>query len=447
MSIESVLATLEGRQYQALALLKEFLSIPSVSAKPEHAPDVRRCAQWVADQCRNAQLQTSIMETGGHPVVVAKNKHIPGRPTILLYGHYDVQPPEPLNLWTTPAFEPTVRKDDHGHEAIYARGAADDKGQVMLHLEAINALQAHGMLGVNLTVLIEGEEEIGSDNLFAFVEKYADDLRADLCVISDTSMLDRHTPSITTGLRGLLYEEIILTGPSHDLHSGSYGGAVPNPANVLAQIIAAFHDTQGRVTIPGFYDGVQNLTAEEKRQMDLLPFDEKRWLKDIHIPFSSGEANYSVLERTSTRPTLDVNGLTSGYQGEGAKTVLPSIASAKVSMRLVPGQDPTFVREQFEMFVRARVPQNVKLELRNFGQASAVLTPIDSHAVRIGSAALQQIMGKPPVMIRGGGSIPVVSAFKEHLGVDTLMIGFGLPDDRIHSPNEKFDLECFYKGC
>jgi acetylornithine deacetylase/succinyl-diaminopimelate desuccinylase-like protein len=318
---------------------------------------------------------------------------------------------------------------------------------VLCHLEAIAALQAHGLLNVNVTLLIEGEEEIGSDHLFEFVEKYADDLRADLCVISDTSMLDRHTPSITTGLRGLLYEEIVLTGASHDLHSGSYGGAVPNPANVLAQIIAAMHDTQGRVTIPGFYDGVAPLTDEEKQQMNKLPFDEARWLKDLHIPFSSGESHYSILERTSTRPTLDVNGLTSGYQGEGAKTVLPSVASAKVSMRLVPGQDPTLIRQQFEMFVRSRVPENVKLELRNFGQASAVVTPIDSQAVRIGARALEQVFGKSPVMIRGGGTIPVISAFKEHLGVDSLMIGFGLPDDRVHSPNEKFDLACFYGGC
>jgi len=445
-NLNDVLATIEGRKHQALTLLKEFLAIPSVSAKPDHASEVRRCANWVADQCKAAALETSVMETGGHPAVVAKNKHVPGRPTILLYGHYDVQPPEPLELWKSPPFEPTVRKDDHGHEAIFARGAADDKGQVLLHLEAITAWQAHGGVPVNLTLLIEGEEEVGSDNLYAFVDKYAEDLRADLCVISDTGMLDRHTPSITSGLRGLVYEEIILTGPNHDLHSGSYGGAVPNVANILCQIIAAFHDTQGRVTIPGFYDDVQPITKEEKKQMDQLPFDEAHWLADLKIPFSSGEANFSILERTSTRPTLDVNGLTAGYQGEGAKTVIASIASAKVSMRLVPVQDPTNVRQNFEAFVRARVPGNVKLELRNFGEATAVITPIDSAAAKIGALALEQVFAKPPVFIRGGGTIPVVSAFKQYLGIDTLMIGFGLPDDRVHSPNEKFDLMCFHKG-
>src|SRR5689334_20060436 len=349
-SLDQVLATLEGRKHQSLASLKELLAIPSVSTKPEHKPDMQRCATWLSDQLQRAGLDVKIMATGGgkgHPVVVAKNKHQPGRPTVLFYGHYDVQPPEPLNEWKSPPFEPTVRKDDNGFDAVFARGAVDDKGQVWAHCEAIIAWQAHGGLPVNLTMLIEGEEEIGSDHLETFVRENKDLLKADLCLISDTGLFERGVPAITYSLRGLVYEEVFLTGPSHDLHSGGYGGAVPNPANVLCELLATLHDKDNRVNIPGFYDDVETLTSKEKEMWAKLPFDEKHFMHELALPSLSGEKGYTTLERLWARPTLDINGLTAGYQGHGAKTVIGAKASAKVSMRLVPRQDPKKIQELF----------------------------------------------------------------------------------------------------
>lgn len=450
--LNDVIQTLNGRKFQALEKLKEFLSIPSVSTKPENAQDVRRCANWLCDHLKFAHLEASVMETvnehgrPGHPVVVAKNKHVAGRPTILLYGHYDVQPPEPLELWKSPPFEPTVRKDENGFDAVYARGAVDDKGQVWAHVEAITAWQAHGGLPVNLVTLFEGEEEIGSPSLETFVRHHADHLKADVCLISDTGMMDRDTPAIEYGLRGLAYAEIRLTGPSHDLHSGAYGGAAPNPANILAKVIASLHDEKGRVNLPGFYDDVVTIDANEKKLMSMLKFDEAKWLKGIDVPFAGGDQDYTILERITARPTLDVNGLTAGYQGAGAKTVIASQASAKVSMRLVPRQDPEKIRQSFEAAVRERCPKNVKLEIEWFGLAPAVMTPIDSEATRLAAEAIELAFGKKPVFTRGGGTIPVSAAIKTVLGCDALFVGFGLPDDRIHSPNEKFDLDMFYKG-
>lgn len=444
--IDDVLATLRGRRYQAVEKLKEFLRMPSVSTKPENANDVRRCAQWLCDHFRYAALETSVMETAGHPVVVAKNKHIPGRPTVLLYGHYDVQPPEPLDLWTTPPFEPTVRKDANGYDALYARGAVDDKGQVWAHVEAITAWQAHGGVPVNLTVLIEGEEEIGSPNLEAFIAQYAENLKADVCLISDTGAVDRHTPAIEYGLRGLVYMEVTLKGASHDLHSGTFGGAAPNPANALCDLIASLKDADGRVTIDGFYADVLPVDDRERELMKKLPFDEAAWLKSIDVKSATGEKGFSILERTTARPTLDVNGLTAGYQGAGAKTVIASVASAKISMRLVPNQDPAKIRASFEKAVRERVPANVEVSIACFGEASPVLTPIDSAATKLAAQAIERGFGKPPVFSRGGGTIPVTAMIKRLLGCDTLFVGFGLPDDRMHSPDEKFDLEMFHRG-
>ncbi|HQY88227.1 MAG TPA: dipeptidase [Tepidisphaeraceae bacterium] len=451
-TLEKVQATLDGRKHQALEKLKEFLSMPSVSAKPDHADHVRDCARWLADQLKFAMLDVSLMEThngkgkAGHPVVIAKNKHIAGRPTVLLYGHYDVQPPEPLDLWKTPPFEATVRKDETGHDAIYARGAVDDKGQVWAHVEAITAWQAHGGVPLNLIVLIEGEEEVGSEGLETFIKEHADQLRADICLISDTGIPDRSTPAITYGLRGLVYAQINLKGPSHDLHSGQFGGATPNPANILCQIISSFHDSQGRVTIPGFYDDVQIVPMEERKILRSKEFDDDAFLGGIKVPFSSGEAGFNIAERICIRPTLDVNGLTSGYQGVGAKTVLPSVASAKVSMRLVPNQNPYEIRDAFERAVKARVPNNVTCEIEFFSESWPAVTPIDSKASKLAAEAVEIAWGKKPAFIRGGGSIPVVADIKRLLNCDTLLVGFGLPDDRVHSPNEKMDLECFYKG-
>lgn len=450
--LKDVLATLEGRKFQSVEKLKEFLSIPSVSTAPDRAADVRRAAAWLADQLKFAELTASVMETTddsgkpGHPVVVAKNKHVAGRPTVLLYGHYDVQPPEPLELWKTPPFEPTIRPDENGFDAIYARGSADDKGQVWAHVEAITAWQAHGGVPLNLIVLVEGEEEIGSPNLERFIEHHKEQLKADVCLISDTGAIDRKTPSIEYGLRGLAYAEISLVGPSHDLHSGSAGGAAPNPANVLCAIIASLHDSAGRVTIPGFYDDVLALSAAEKELNKQIKFDDAAWLKAIDVPFAGGDRDYPIYERITSRPTLDVNGLTAGYQGAGAKTVIASKASAKVSMRLVPKQDPQKIRAAFEKAVRAICPANVKCEIAWFGLAPAIITPIDSPATELAAQAIEVAFGRRPVFSRGGGTIPVAGAIKKILGCDTLFVGFGLPDDRIHSPNEKFDVEMLHKG-
>jgi acetylornithine deacetylase/succinyl-diaminopimelate desuccinylase-like protein len=445
--LDRVLQTIDGRRDASLAALKDFLRIPSVSTKPDHKRDMLRCATWLADQLKFGGLTVEILPTRGHPVVLATNRHEPGRPTILFYGHYDVQPAEPLELWKTPPFEPTVRKDDTGHDAVFARGAVDDKGQVWCHVEAILAWQAHGGLPVNLIVLIEGEEEIGSEHLAEFVRANKDKLRADLCIISDTNQFARGVPAITYGLRGLVYEEVKLTGPGHDLHSGMYGGAVPNPANVLCELIATLHNDDGSVNIPGFYDDVVPLTPEEKALWKKLPFDEEQYKRELGLSELSGENGYTTLERSWARPTLDVNGLTAGYQGPGAKTVIGSWGSAKVSMRLVPNQDPQKIQAAFRAAIRDRVPGNVKLEFTLEGHnALPVVVPIDTPATKLAAEALAVGFGKQPTFIRGGGTIPVVGMLKQELDLDTLLIGFGLPDDRVHSPNEKFDLSAFCAG-
>ncbi|MFN4244189.1 MAG: dipeptidase [Tepidisphaerales bacterium] len=453
MSKERLSRVLErlGQRQQggALAGLMELLRVPSVSAKSAHADDCRRCAAWLAERFRACGLKAEVCETGGgrgRPAVVAEGPSVAGRPTLLLYGHYDVQPPEPLELWHTPPFEPTVRRTDAGTEAVFARGAADDKGQVYAHLEAIAAWQAEGGLPVNLKVLIEGEEEVGSANLEAFIAENAARLRADIAVISDTGQFARGVPALTYGLRGLVYEEMTLTGPSHDLHSGGYGGFAPNPGNVLCKLIASLHDEQGRVNLPGFYDDVEPLTEAERAAWAKLPFDVQRECAEIGIPFDSGEAGYTPLERLWARPTCDVNGLTCGYQGEGAKTVLPSRASCKVSFRLVPRQDPQKVLASFRAAMRQRCPENVKLEFANHGASPAVVVPVDTPAAKLALAAIEAGFGRPATFIRGGGSIPVVGTLKRELGIDTLLVGFGLPDDRVHSPNEKFELESLYAG-
>jgi acetylornithine deacetylase/succinyl-diaminopimelate desuccinylase-like protein len=454
--LEDVLKTIDGRRDQSLAQLKDFLSIPSISAQPDHKPDMQRCAQWLADQLKFAAMDVAIMPTGtfdklsagtfdklsaGHPCVVAKNKHQAGRPTVLLYGHYDVQPPEPLEQWTTGPFEPTVRGG-----AIYARGAADDKGQVWAHVEAITAWQAHGGPPINLTVVIEGEEEIGSDHLPPFFQEHREALRADIAVISDTNQFAKGLPAITYGLRGLCYAEVFITGPSHDLHSGLFGGAVVNPANLLCEIVASLHDEKGRVTIPGFYDDVVPLTETERALWRKLPFSDDDFAKRVGLKRSTGEEGYSAIERKWARPTCDVNGITTGYQGPGAKTVIPSTASMKISMRLVPNQDPEKIQAAFEKAICAKCGDQVQVRFIWHGASKPVLVPIDSRPMQLAAEAVAQGFGIKPTLMREGGSIPVVGLIKQTLGIDTLLVGFGLPDDRVHSPNEKFDLDALHGG-
>lgn len=439
--LDQVLETINGRTDASLALLSDFLSIPSVSAQPDHAEDMTQCANWLADQLRYAMLNVQVLPTGGAPIVLAKNKPQPGRPTVLLYGHYDVQPPEPLDKWTSPPFAPAVRDGK-----LYARGACDDKGQVWCHAEAILAWQANGGLPVNLTVLIEGEEEVGSENLERFVEEHRDELKADICVISDTGQLARGVPTITYGLRGLLYAELFLTGPAHDLHSGIYGGGVPNPANALCHLLASLHNTDGTINLPNFYADVIPLTDAEREAWRALPFDEAAMKRELNLTELAGEAGFTTLERRWARPTCDVNGITTGYQGDGAKTVIPSAASAKVSFRLVPDQDPEAIKVEFEKAMRDRLPPGITMKIAYHGCSPGVMTPHDSKAAKLAAEAVEIGFGQPPAFIREGGSIPVVGLFKETLGVDTLLVGFGLPDDRLHSPDEKFDLAQFYAG-
>lgn len=438
---EQVLQTIESRREASVSGVSEFLRFASVSTKPEHATDVNRCGNWLSERLKSAGLSSQVLPTAGHPVVLAKNEHTPGRAAVLFYGHYDVQPPEPLDKWVTPPFEPAIRNG-----AIHARGACDDKGQVWAHVEAVSAWQRHGGLPVNLTMLIEGEEEIGSPNLEPFVRQHQDELRADVAVISDTGQFAKGVPALTYGLRGLVYCEVFITGADHDTHSGMFGGAIPNPANVLCLLLATLHNANGRVNLPGFYDDVRPLSDAERQGWAKLPFDERRLLEDLKLERTTGEAGYSSLERAWGRPTCDVNGLTSGYQGHGAKTIIPSAASAKVSMRLVPDQDPRKVVEIFEGTLRERCPDTVSIKFARHGLAFPVLVPREGPAMRLASEAVQSGFGAAPVLIREGGTIPVVGTIKSTLGMDTLLVGFGLPDDRVHSPNEKFDLDALHKG-
>jgi len=397
-------------------------------------------------------LTARVRETGGHPAVVARSRARPDRPTVLIYGHYDVQPPEPLEQWESPPFEPVVRKDAAGFEAVFARGAADDKGQVWAHVAALAAWNESGGGGlpVNVILLIEGEEEVGSEHLEAFIAANRAELAADIAVISDTNQFARGVPAITYGLRGLCYMEIELVGASHDLHSGLFGGAVPNAANALAGLLAGLHDEQGRVTIPGFYDSVRPLSDREREAWEKLPFDEGGFFAGLGLDAAQsaefGERGYTTLQRRWARPTCDVNGITTGYQGAGAKTVIPSRASAKVSMRLVPDQDPADIAAAFEGTMRERCPAGVRISFKQHGLSPAAITPIDSPAIRCAERALEIGFGAAPTLMREGGSIPVVGLLKRQLGVDCLMVGFGLPDDRIHSPNEKFDLAALHGG-
>ena len=423
--------------------LKGLLAIPSISALPEHASDVRRCAEWCAGEMSRIGLEhVRLIETPGNPVVYGDWQHAAGAPTILFYGHYDVQPVDPLELWESPPFEATVRDGE-----IYARGAADDKGQVFMHLKAVEAhLKQNGRLPVNMKFMIEGEEEVGSAHLDDFVRDHKDDLAGDVVVISDSTMFARGVPSICYGLRGLVYFQLDLRGSSTDLHSGSFGGAVANPAMVLAQVLTQMKDRGGRIKIPGFYDSVVPLTDEERQAWQTLPFNEKKYRKDFGIPKVSGETGYSTLERTWARPTFEINGLLSGFTGEGAKTVLPAVAMAKVSMRLVPNQDPDKIAELFEAYVRKVTPKTVELKVTRMHGGKPWMTSYDNAYVQAAARAIEQGFGQKPVLTREGGSIPVVSTFQEELGLPSVLFGVGLPDENAHAPNEKLDVSNFHNG-
>jgi len=450
-SLDPVLAHIQSRHGAAVADLSEFLRFASVSADPARAADVAACAQWLAGRISATGLAAEVAMTPGHPIVLARNEHRPNRPTILLYGHYDVQPPEPLEGWTTPPFEPTVRTTAAGTQAIFARGAADDKGQVWAHMEAIAAWQGvGGGLPINLICLFEGEEEVDSHHLADFLKQRGPILRADVAVISDTNGLARGVPAITTGLRGLVYSEITLRAAANDLHSGIHGGAVRNPALALAKLLADLHDSSGRVTLDGFYDGVELPAQSERRAWAQLNFDERAYASGLQLARGAetlaGEAGFTTLERKWARPTCDVCGLTSGYQGPGAKTIIPASANAKVSFRLVPGQDPLRVRAAFEKFARDRCPPGLALKVSHYAAAPAVLLDHKGPWATAASEAMAHGFGASPVLIREGLTIPVVNLLKSTLGVDTLLLGFGLPDDSPHAPNEKFDLENLRAG-
>ena len=423
--------------------LKNYLAIPSVSALPVHAPDVRRCAEWTADEMRRIGLENvRLIDTPGNPIVYGDWMHAEGAPTILFYGHYDVQPVDPVDLWESPPFEATVRDGE-----LYARGAADDKGQVFMHLKAIEAhLAQGGRLPVNIRLIVEGEEEVGSTHLDTFIRDHKAELTADVVVISDSAMFDRGVPSICYALRGLVYFQIDLRGTSSDLHSGVFGGAVANPAMVLAQILAQVKDRSGRIRIPGFYDAVVPLTDEERAAWRTLPFNERTYRRDLGAPKLAGEPGYSVLERVWARPTFEVNGLLSGFTGEGAKTVIPAVAMAKVSMRLVPDQDPDRIADLFDGYLRKVAPKTVELTVTRMHGGKPWITGYDNAFIRAAGRAIEQGFGKTPVFCREGGSIPVVSTFKEELGLPAVLFGVGLPDENAHAPNERLDLSNFQNG-
>jgi acetylornithine deacetylase/succinyl-diaminopimelate desuccinylase-like protein len=423
--------------------LKEYLAIPSISALPAHAADVRKCAEWTAAEMTRIGLQNvRLIETPGHPVVYGDWLGAEGAPTILFYGHYDVQPVDPLDLWESPPFEATVRDGE-----LYARGAADDKGQVFMHFKAIEAhMKQNGRLPVNIKIILEGEEEVGSSHLDDFVRDHQQDLAADVVVISDSPMFDRGVPSICYGLRGLVYFQIDLRGTKSDLHSGSFGGAVANPAMVIAQILAQMKDRGGRIRIPGFYDDVRELREEERGEFRKLPFNETRYRKELGAPKLFGESGYTTLERVWGRPTFEVNGLLSGFTGDGAKTVIPAVAMAKVSMRLVPDQNPDTIAQRFEEYVKKVSPKTVELTVTRMHGGKPWMTDFDNPFVQAAARAIEKGFGKTPVFNREGGSIPVVATFQELLGLPSVLFGVGLPDENAHAPNERLDLGNFQGG-
>ncbi len=425
-----------------LSELFQWLRIPSISADSKHKGDIRKAAEFLRDKLTEAGAdKVEICETAGNPIVYAEKIIDPALPTVLIYGHYDVQPPDPLNLWDSAPFEPTIRE-----EKIYARGACDDKGQAYMHVKAFETMRSLNRLACNLKFMVEGEEEVGSDNLGHFVTQHKSKLKADVILISDTAMISLETPSITTGLRGLSYVEVEVTGPNRDLHSGVYGGAVANPINVLCSMIASLHDKDGSVAIPGFYDKVATLTAEQRNLINTAPFDLNEYKSHLGIKEIKGEKGFTTLERVGIRPTLDVNGIWGGYTGEGAKTVLPSKAYAKISMRLVPNQVSDDITELFKTHFTSIAPPYVTVKVSPLHGGEPAVTSTDSVAFKAASEAFREVFGKPPIPMRDGGSIPIVALFKKELVLDTVLMGFGFDTDAIHSPNEHFGVKNFVLG-
>ena len=441
-SMELIKNYIETNKQRFLDELFEFLRFQSVSADSKYNEDIINTANFVAKQLRAAGAdKVEICETAGNPIVYGEKIIDTGKPTVLVYGHYDVQPAEPIELWISEPFEPTTRDGK-----IYARGACDDKGQVYMHVKAFELMMQTGTLPCNIKFMIEGEEEVGSSNLSIFVKANKERLKADVVLISDTSMISMEDPSLETGLRGLSYLEVEVTGPNRDLHSGVYGGAIGNPATILAKMIASLHDEDNKITIPGFYDKVIDLTTEERKALNSAPYNEQAYKADLGVDELWGEFGYSTLERTGTRPTLEVNGIWGGYIGEGAKTVLPSKAFAKISMRLVPNQTSDEITKIFTEHFKNIAPKSVKVKVIPHHGGEPVVTPTDSIAFKAAEKAIEESFGKKPIPTRGGGSIPIVALFEAELGIKTVLMGFGLDSDALHSPNEKYDLFNFYKG-
>jgi len=432
----------EKNKDRFLSELLELLRIPSISAKSEHKPDMVACANAVKQRLVEAGVdKVEIYPTEGHPIVYAEKIIDPAKPTVLVYGHYDVQPAEPLELWKSGPFDPVIIDGK-----IFARGSCDDKGQVYMHIKALETLVQTNTLSNNIKFCIEGEEEVGSPNLGKFVSSHKELLKADCVLISDTAMISLDTPSIDIGVRGLSYIEVEVTGPDHDLHSGVYGGAVANPITMLAKMIAGCHDENNHISIPGFYDDVVESTDEERKLMALAPYNEQEFKDDLGIAEVWGEKGYSTNERTGIRPTIELNGIWGGYQGEGAKTVLPSKATAKISARLVPNQSSAKITEKLLEYFRKVAPAGVTVNAFEHHGGEPYMTPIDSIAYKAAAKAMETTFGKTPIPVRGGGSIPICALFEKELGIKIVFMGFGLDSDNLHSPNEKFNLDNFYKG-
>ncbi len=446
--MDKVQSYIQENKERYLEELMDLLRIPSVSADPAYKKDVIATAKFVAKELKKAGAQkVELCKTAGYPIVYGEKIIDKKLPTILVYGHYDVQPADPIELWESGPFDPVIKKTKtHPKGAIFARGACDDKGQMYMHLKAFEAMMKNKSLPCNVKFMIEGEEEVGSENLGPFCKKNKKKLAADVVLISDTSIIDNRIPSITTGLRGLSYLEVEVTGPNRDLHSGVYGGAVANPINILAKMIAEMHDKNNRIKIPGFYEDVEIVTKAERKQMNEAPFNLKKYQKDLGIKDINGEKSYTTLERTSIRPTLDVNGIWGGYIGDGAKTVLPSKAYAKISMRLVPNQDPKKITKLFSDYFKKIAPPSVKVKVMPHHGGEPAVTPTDSLEYKAAEMAMEKTFGKRPIPQRSGGSIPIVALFEKVLGVKSVLMGFGLNSDAIHSPNEHYGLFNYYKG-
>lgn len=448
MTLPTIQSYIQANKERFLEELMELLRIPSISADPAYAGDVRKTAEAVAEHLKAAGAErVQLCETPGYPIVFGEKIIDPGLPTVLVYGHYDVQPPDPMELWESGPFDPVIKQTDiHPDGAIFARGACDDKGQAFMHVKALEVMVKNDALPCNVKFMIEGEEEVGSENLDPFLEANKEMLAADVVLVSDTGIIANDVPSICTGLRGLAYTEVEVVGPNRDLHSGLYGGGVPNPLNILCEMIAKLKDENQRITIDGFYDGIVDYSDAERAEMAKAPFDQTAFKQSIDISDVEGEAGYSVPERMSIRPTLDVNGIWGGYTGEGAKTVIASWAKAKVSMRLVPNQSSTDITRKFQDYMQKIAPSSVKVTVTDMHGGEAYVTPSDFPGFVAASKAMEDTFGKKPIPVHSGGSIPICSSFEKILGLKTVLMGFGLDSDAIHSPNEHYGLFNYFRG-